>query len=497
MRTIDIDARKKKGPHDKAFRRCVGAGHAYLGLRADYRQHLAAARQECGFEYIRFHGILHDDMGVYAEADGQPVYGWQYVDVLYDFFLDIGIKPFVEFSYMPKALASGEQTLFFWNANVTPPADVDKWGALIREAVRHWEQRYGRDELKTWYFEAWNEPDQGGFWSGTMDDYFALYRATAKAVKEVCPDYRVGGPATAGLAWIDETIEFCESNGVPIDFISSHLYGILGAFDPDGSTQFKLDTHPRVFWGPVNDARERIRNSARPDLEFHVTEWSTSYSSRDPVHDSYRGPAFLLDKIKKCEGHADSLSYWGFSDVFEELGPPTRPFHGGFGLMNLQGLKKPAYLMYEWLNRLGDTELECGDAAAWACAGEGTVQALFWDYRPVEQDVFNGEYFTRDLDAVDIEPVTLSVSGLEPGEYELCVHRIGHRSNDVFADYLDMGCPRSLSRADVESLAGRNSGDPESVGRIVVKDDGEFTIGIPMREHDVVLATLQKPGSAG
>lgn len=492
MRKIDIDAGTARGPHDKAFLRCVGAGHAVLGLRADYRQHLAAAREECGFEYIRFHGILHDDMGVYAEHDGLPVYGWQYVDALYDFFLDIGIKPFVEFSYMPKALASGKQTLFFWNANVTPPASVDKWGALIHEAVRHWEQRYGRDELKTWYFEAWNEPDQGGFWSGTMDDYFALYKATAEAVKGVCPDYRVGGPATAGLAWIDETIEFCEGNGVPIDFISSHLYGILGAFDPDGSTPFKLDTHPRVFWGPVCEARERIRNSARPDLEFHVTEWSTSYSSRDPVHDSYRGPSFLLDKIKKCEGHADSLSYWGFSDVFEELGPPTRPFHGGFGLMNLQGLKKPAYLMYEWLNRLGETELACTDDAAWACADKSGVQTLFWDYRPVEQDTSNGEYFKRDLPAADLEPATLSVTGLEPGAYELSVRRIGRRSNDVYADYLDMGSPDNLSRADVESLAARSDGDPESTETVTVGREGTLERQIPMKEHDVVLVTMEK-----
>jgi len=491
MRTIEADITKPKGPRDAAFRRSVGAGHAYLGLRADYREQLAMAREECGFETIRFHGILHDDMGVYREDDGKPVYGWQYVDSLYDFFLDIGIKPFVEFSFMPAALASGDQLLFSWRANVTPPASVEKWGALIHEAVRHWEQRYGRKELETWYFEAWNEPDQPGFWSGTMEDYFALYAATAKAVKDVSATYRVGGPATAGLAWIDETIDFCVNGDVPIDFISSHMYGVLGAFDPEGSVQFNLDTHPRVLWGPVREMHERIRASAKPDLEFHITEWSTSYSSRDPVHDNYRGPSFLLDKLKKAEGCFDSMAYWGFSDVFEELRAPTRPFHGGFGLLNLQSLKKPAYIMYEWLNRLGDTELGCGDEAAWVCAGDDGVQALFWDYTPVEQDVFNGEYFTRDLPAGELEPVRLSLSGLAPGEHELRIHRIGHRSNDVYADFLDMGSPRTLSRAEVERLAADNDGGPESVETVVVGADGRFETDIPMREHDVVMAAIK------
>jgi len=493
MRTVSADFNDVRGPHDKSFRRCVGGGHAMLGLREDYRKHLAAGRELCGFEYLRCHGLLHDDMGVCREDDnGDPLYGWQYVDAFYDSLLDMGVRPFVELSCMPKALASGDKTLFYWRANVTPPASLDKWGALISEAVGHWERRYGRDEVIKWYFEVWNEPDVPAFWTGNRDEYFALYRAAAMAVKGVCGDYRVGGPATSSYAWIPEMIDYCQANDVPLDFISSHNYGVLGDFDEHGTMKLRLDDHPEVFWGPTRNTRATIQASARPDLEFHITEWSTSYSARDPVHDSYLSPAFLLDKIKKCEGYHDSMSYWIISDICEELRPPSRAFHGGFGLINLQGLPKPAFFVYQFLNQLGDTELRTDDEDAWVCRSDRGAQVLLWDYTYLKQDAHNQVFFVRDLPAKPIAPAIVSLSGLAPGRYSLAVHRTGYRSNDVFADYLDLGCPAALTREETEHLRARNDGSPELVRAVTVAEDGALSTEVPMRENDVVLLTLTR-----
>jgi len=497
MRTISADMQKVEGPHDKMFRRCVGAGHALLGLRADYQDHLRMAREECGFEYIRLHGLLHDDMGVYREEEGEPVYGWQYIDKLYDFFLDIGIRPFVEFSFMPKALASGKETVFYWRGNKTPPASLEKWEELIRQAVRHWQRRYGRNEVAKWYFEVWNEPNLKGFWSGSQDDYFALYAAAAKGVKSVCADFRVGGPATAGMAWISDTIEFCRKNGAPLDFISSHTYGVDGHFDPTGKSVLYISNHPDALWKGVHNAREQIRGSAMPDLELHVTEWSTSYSSRDPVHDNYYSAAYILSKLKKCEGAADSMAYWTFSDVFEELRPAMEAFHGGFGLVNLQGLRKPAFFGHKLLNQLGDTELACSDTEAWVCRDDRGVQVLFWEYTQLEQDAHNQVFFSRDLPAKAKGPMRLVLSGLTAGSYEMAVHRVGYRCNDVYTDYLDLGSPNDLSREEIERLRARNNGAPEQVRRITVGEDGSFTTDIEMRENDVVLVTLSESGLSG
>jgi xylan 1,4-beta-xylosidase len=201
-RVIHIDFKDEKGPLNTMFKECVGAGRANEGLRADWQNQLAYVKKECDFKYIRMHGLLTDDMAVYSEdRNGKPMYNYMYVDVLFDFLHSIGIKPFVELGFMPSALASGNKTIFWWRGNVTPPKDYEKWEGLVKNLVEHFTERYGDEEVKSWYFEVWNEPNLDGFWAGSQDEYFRLYKHAVRAVKSVNQSYRVGGPGTAGAAW--------------------------------------------------------------------------------------------------------------------------------------------------------------------------------------------------------------------------------------------------------------------------------------------------------
>jgi len=227
-RLISVDFAHVRGPHSTVWQECIGAGRANEGLRADWQEQLAQVRKEIGFRYIRMHGLLHDDMGVYHEdAAGHPHYNWQYIDQLYDYLLRIGMKPFVELAFMPHDLASGSQTVFWWHGNVTPPKSYDKWAALITNLVRHFRERYGDAEVKSWYFEVWNEPDIRPFWSADLAEYLKLYKSTAEAVKSVSKEYRVGGPASAmPYQFEEELVRYCAANHVPLDFVSTHAYGV-------------------------------------------------------------------------------------------------------------------------------------------------------------------------------------------------------------------------------------------------------------------------------
>jgi len=194
-RVINADFNKVKGPLNTMFKECIGAGRANEGLRADWQKQLAFVKKECDFKYIRMHGLLTDDMGVYKEdKNGKPEYNYQYIDVLFDYLQSIGVKPFVELGFMPSALASGSKTIFWWRGNVTPPKDYTKWADLIHNLTTHFTERYGAEEVKTWYFEVWNEPNLDGFWAGTQAEYFNLYKYSVNAIKSVNKDYRVGGP---------------------------------------------------------------------------------------------------------------------------------------------------------------------------------------------------------------------------------------------------------------------------------------------------------------
>ena len=186
MRQIHIEHDVVKGAHRKGFRACVGSGRAALGLRADFQRHLKLVHGECGFQRIRLHGLFHDDMAIYRKApDGSLDYNWMYADALHDMILDTGMKPFVELGFMPSALASGDQTVFDWRANVTPPASYDAWHELVHRTVKHFTERYGQSEVETWHFEVWNEPNHPAFFTGDMDAYFHLYEAAVRAIKSV------------------------------------------------------------------------------------------------------------------------------------------------------------------------------------------------------------------------------------------------------------------------------------------------------------------------
>ncbi|MBI2513295.1 MAG: glycoside hydrolase [Opitutae bacterium] len=487
---------------------CVGAGRANEGLRADWQRQLRRVRAECGFRYIRFHGLFCDDMGVYFEEKGQPVYSWAYIDELFDFLQSIGMKPFVELGFMPSGLASGSQTIFWWRGNVTPPRDYAKWEAFVAAFVQHCTERYGRDEVRSWYFEVWNEPNLDGFWMGNPQkkpypewsvgaraEYLKLYATTARAVKSVDTAYRVGGPATAGEGWVDETLAFCAEQKVPIDFVSTHSYATMSGFlDEYGNAGTIFAPDRNAITSGVRNVRAKIARSAFPKAELHYTEWSASYTPADPIHDSYHSAAFILDKMRNIDRAADSMSYWTFTDIFEEPGPRSTAFHGGFGMLNYQDLPKPSFYAYKFLHQLGDTQLVCADPASLVCRdARGGVQALFWDFTITnsEAKMNNQEFYKADQPAKPLGAADLKLTGLAPGAYRLLATKVGYRANDVQSAWRDLGSPGQLSRTQVETLRHAAAGTPELDERVEVGSDGAFKRPFATRENDVWFVELR------
>lgn len=493
-RVIQVDFNTEKGPLNTMFKKCVGAGRANEGLRADWQQQLAWVKEKCDFKNIRMHGLLTDDMAVYSEdGKGNPIYNYQYIDPLYDYLLSIGIKPFVELGFMPNALASGRKTIFWWKGNVTPPKDYNKWANFIQNLTQHFTERYGAEEVKTWYFEVWNEPNLDGFWAGTQDEYFKLYLYTVKAIKSVDPDYKVGGPGTAGAAWEPETIDYCSKSNLPLDFISTHSYGVTQGFlDEFGHSGTVLSKDPMSVSGDVLKSRKEIAESAMPGLELHYTEWSSSYTPADPIHDSYHEAAYILEKIKQVGDAANSMSYWVFSDIFEEPGPRFTPFHGGFGLLNLQGIAKPAFYAYNYMNKLGSTELANADPRSWASKDEkGNVQVLLWDFTYTLPDSVNNQaYYIKDLPAKSKGKIKVNLLNVPAGKYTLEVYKVGYRVNDAHTAYIDMGRPNQLTRHQVEELKKQSDGSPVRTELVEVDDNGIFSKEFDIRENDVVMLNL-------
>ena len=491
-RHIAVDVKGPSAPFNRFYNLSVGSDYPGTLLRDDSLAQLATVKSELGFRYIRFHAIFHDALGTYREVEGKPVYDWSKIDTLYDRLLAIGIRPFVELGFTPEAMKSSDQRIFYWQGNTSHPT-LSKWTALVEAFVQHVQWRYGQEEIHNWYFEVWNEPNLAGFWEGgDQTAYFELFDATARAIKRIDPKLKVGGPATAGAAWVPALIEHTALAKVPLDFISTHTYGVDGGFlDENGESDTKLSPSPDAVIGDVRRVREQIEHSSKPGLPLYFTEWSTSYTPRDAVHDSYISAAYILNKLKASEDLAQGMSYWTFSDLFEEPGPPTAPFQGGFGLMNPQGVRKPAYFAYKYLNQLGGTELKTADRQSYVTWNDGTLKALVWDFAQPDQNQSNRPFYTKLVPAKPARSVSLDLKHLRPGNYRVTLYRTGYDANDAYSAYLRMGSPKSLSSSQLQKLQARTT-DNAGTGTLIADGLGKATLSIPMRSNDVVLVQIAR-----
>jgi len=358
--TIEIDAAALSHPFPHFWEKMFGSGRAILSLRESYRSDLRETKRITGFEYVRFHAIFHDETGFYDEdKDGNPIYNFSYVDQIYDGLLQNHVRPFIELSFTPKKLTSDSNALhpFWYKQNVAPPKDWKKWEQLVETFTRHLVERYGVNEVAQWYFEVWNEPNLD-FWAGNPKEatYYELYDRAARAIKSVSPRLRVGGPATAQAAWVDRFLAHCKEKNVPVDFAATHVYGNDRAEDVFGTHESIPRT--QMVCHAVKKVHDQIVASPFPNTPLIWSEFNASYMNEPAVTDTaFMGP-WMADTIRQCDGLTQMMSYWTFSDVFEEQGVVKAPFYGGFGLLAERGIRKAAFNDFALLHQLGDVRLE-------------------------------------------------------------------------------------------------------------------------------------------
>jgi xylan 1,4-beta-xylosidase len=494
-RRIDLDSARATKPLDRFFDLSIGSDFPGTLMREDSLAQLKTAVDELGFRYIRFHAIFHDVLGTVRVENGKTVYDWTKVDRLLDALRARRIKPFVELGFTPKAMKTSENKIFYWEGNTSHPMPA-AWKDLIDVFIRHVEQRYGRPEVRTWFFEVWNEPNLSGFWEGgDQKAYFDLYDLTAKTIKAIDPNLRVGGPSTAGSAWVPEFLDHVTLSGAAVDFVTTHTYGVESGFlDEFGKDDTMLSSSPDSIVGDVRRVRQQIEATQYRNLPLYFTEWSTSYNPRDLVHDSYTSAAYILSKLRACRGLLQGMSYWTYTDLFEEPGPPPTPFHGGFGLINREGIPKSAYFAYKYLHAVQGDEIPVADPQVFAAAENGNVSAVIWDFQSPVQKLSNRSFYGRIVPAAPAPTVQVNVAHLKPGSYRLKVRRTGFRANDAYSAYIDMGKPTALSPAQLEELKRLTRDLPETDRGVQVGESGSYEFSLPMHDNDVVLVTLEKTG---
>lgn len=518
---LRADAHDPGSPLAHFWNVCVGAGRAAEGLRANWLEQLQLAVKHCRFRYVRFHGLFHDDMFVYRVVDGAEVFNFQYVDELFDRLLHIGIKPFVELGFSPGDLASEKETVFWWKGHGSPPKDYTKWAELVRRLIIHLLERYGREEVLTWYFEVWNEPNLSPFFRGTKSQYFDLYKITVHAIKGVEPRLRVGGPSTSNFVpdsrfdgeiedktqhrvvasakdldalewkpvWLEQFLAYCSRQKLPVDFISVHPYPTDWALDEHG-TGMKFTRGVEATPRDLSLLRRMIDASVYPHAEIHLTEWNSSSSSRDHTHDHLPAATYVVKANLESIGRVNSLAYWTFTDVFEEQGAGPGPFHGGFGLINFQGIVKPTFHAYRFLAALGDERLaQSPGGVVTRYRSTGKLAALFYHYPPqmpltVPASFDSPAKAEETLALGKPENLSVTLTGLRPGA-PLVIETLGKEAGNTINAWRALGAPESLSRAQTAQLQQAALATHQETG--AANPDGVFIYNRQIEPWSVVL----------
>jgi xylan 1,4-beta-xylosidase len=491
-RTVDLDFAAAKTPMDRFFDHSVGADYPGTTGTPENLAQLKTTADELGFRHLRFHDIFHDVYGTVTKDGDKLVFNWAGIDKLYDAMLARGIKPFIELGFSPKVMTTSNLTIFHWKGNTSHP-QAGPWSELIDAFARHLIQRYGIEEVCQWPFEVWNEPNLDGFWEkADQKAYFELYANTARTLKKVDTKLQVGGPSTAGAAWVPELLAYAKKEGVAVDFVTTHTYGVTEGFlDEFGKSDRKLSDDPNAIIGDVVRVRGEIQASAFPGIPFYITEWSTSYNPRDKVHDSYISAPWILTKLHGTRGHVQAMSYWTYSDLFEEPGKPDRAFHGGFGLMTRDGIRKPAWFAYKYLNALRGNEVPSADKAVLAARDGHKAAVVVWDWQHPVQPTSNGVFFAQPVPNGPAPAVTLNLRNVAAGSYRVLVHRTGHKTNDAYTAYLEMGSPTDLSAEQLAQLQALTQDKPEVERVVKVGKDGKLQWKLAMRSNDIALVTLE------
>jgi xylan 1,4-beta-xylosidase len=441
-----------------------GSGRAILSLRESYRRDLREVEDATRFEFVRFHAIFHDEVGLYDEGtDGKPVYNFSYVDQIYDGLLENHVRPFVELSFMPRKLAAAPALHPFWyKPNVSPPKDWNKWDELISHFARHLIDRYGIEEVSQWYFEVWNEPNLD-FWAGEPKDqtYFQLYDSTARTLKQVDSRLRVGGPATAQAAWVDRFIRHTVEKDIPVDFISSHVYANDLSEDVFGTSE-KI---PRTEFvcRAVRKVHDQVEASPRRNLPIIWSEYNASYKNEPEVTDAdFMGP-WLADTIRQCDGLVAMMSYWAFSDVFEEQGVVKEPFYGGYGLIAEGGLPKPSFNAFKLLHGLGNTRIAVDSQSALVTRrDDGTIVIAVWN-------LFLPGAIGEEKRVI----ITVNGSG---ENHRAMVYRLDSTHGSLVRTYAAMGKPADPTPAQIQAL--RSAAVLPAPERVRIHQ-GQLTIVLP------------------
>lgn len=459
-------------PLKHTFRKFTSVGRAKELLLADVQKMLTEFQTEIGFEFIKFHGLLSDDMLVYTEDEqGNPKYSFVYIDKAFDFLLSIGLKPLVQFSFMPKALAlNPERTAFSSPYVLSMPKSMQKWKDLIAALTNHLIERYGFHKVKDWLFCCWNEPDTSVNLFGFQNDeeYYELYKATYETVKAIDKRLSFGSPSllisyNINQQWCKRYIDWCTQNNCLPDFMNIHYYDndfsdeSFEGHRPAHPLHSRLNRDENSFSKCIVKTKNMFESWGIGNLPIYLTEWNLTVSHRNLLNDTCFKSCYLAKNLLENYDELDSFGYWVLTDMIEETLPSKEQFHGGLGLYTYSGVKKPHYYTFRFLNNLGNRLIAKGNGY-FITKSHRKIQIIAYNYEHFNHLFAQGETFDMQFterytpfNKLGVMELSLELCDLKTDSCLIREHIVNQSFGSAFDEWIRMGA-QPLSANDIDYL---------------------------------------------
>ncbi len=449
---------------------CVGSVRELLS--DEVARVLRRIQNEIPYKYIIFHGILSDDLMIYDElSDGKPVLSFTLLDKVLDFLQSIGLKPVIQFSFMPSALASDpKKTNFFMKYNTSLPKNYEHWDFLIESFVRHCVSRYRADEVQTWPFCLWNEPDTTPQMFGFDDQkaFFKLYERTYKIVKNILPSVHFGTPSLMFLPddpldWYRPFFEYCHKYSVCPDFLNIHYYDddlVLDKNYPVGNVLNRLSLDTNSFAKYIQEMYSRLNTYGIEHLPVYMTEWNLTVNQRNLINDTCFKSCYLAKNLLENYDALESFGYWSVSDFVNEIQLSGDLFHGGLGMFTINGVPKPIYYAFRLIAQLSQEKIGSGDGwFATKSPDNQSIKIILYNYSHYNKLLASGELFDINLENrytpfSDLQPcqVCVTFTHLNPGTYRIIESFINREHGSCYDSWINMGAPKNIYPKDTDWL---------------------------------------------
>jgi len=529
---IDVDAGRAVGEL-KPIWRFFGADEPNVATMKDGRKLMQRLGElKPGSVYFRAHNLLNTGDGTPAfkwgstnayteDAQGRPVYDWSVVDRILDTYLQRGVRPYLQIGFMPQALSSAPAGTPYqhswrpgfgyhliagaWNA---PPKDYAKWQELVYQWTRHCVERYGREEVKTWYFEVWNEPNGPAYWTGTQAEFNQLHDHAIAGVRRALPEARVGGPDVAGSggAFMDAFLKHVVSGtnyatgqvGTPTDFL---------AFHAKGSPRF-VDGHVRMGMaaqlGGVANGFRKI--AAVPELRAKpivIGENDPEGCAACPgpqnayrngtMYSSYTAASYkrIWQLAERHQVNLEGALTWAFT--FED-----QPWFAGYRQLATNGVDLPVLQVFRMYARLGTTQLQATSDAevpldelvAKGVQGRPDVGVLATRGADGRVAVMAWHYHDDDVDGPDAA-VSLKLSGLgSKASRTVTQWRVDKTHANAFTAWQAMGSPQAPDEKQYAQLEAASVMAPAALPALAV-DQGRAGLSFTLPRQGVTLIVIE------